>query len=236
MKDFFSHTYGIKFIPFSNLHIFLIILTVLPVLYIYFSQNKLKNHTSKKYMAKIFAFILLLNQFIFTVGYIWSGHFDIARDLPLHYCYVTGYLYIYMLLFNKKNMYNWLYYSVFMCTTASIIWMDIGNSYDRFIFYKFFLGHSGLFIMNIYCFYILNYPVNKTGALIAWVYSNILFIVMYIYNNIFNTNYIMSKTLPAFIYDTYPWVKIIDQPIVWLELAGLLILLISYIPVYYKNR
>lgn len=236
IRDFFSHSYGIKFIPFGTLHIFLIILTIIPVLYIYFFQNKLKKSPSKFNMPKIFALLLLFNQLIFYIGYLLSGHFDLARDLPLHYCYITGYLYIYMLWFNKKNMYNWLYYSVFMCTLASIIWMDIGNSYDRFIFYKFFIAHSGLFIINIYCFYILEYPVSKKGALYAWFYSNGVFILMAIYNFIFNTNYIMSKKLPTLIYDIYPWIKKIDQPIIWLEVVGIIILLIAYIPVYYKKR
>ena len=228
MEMFFSKIYGEYFVPFGLLHIFLLIITFIPIILIYIYQDSLTNKPINKHLPKIFATILLVNQIIFYVGYLLAGNFELSKDLPLHYCYITGYLYIYMLYFNKTKMFSWLYYSVFMCTLASIIWMDIGNSYDRYIFYKFFIAHSGLFVINWYCFFVLKFPVNNKGPIYAWLYSHLVFIIMHLYNLRFDTNYVLSKQLPDFVYQTYPFVKNFDYPIFWLEIVGLIIIYIAY--------
>lgn len=236
MYDFFTNKPGLTFEIFSALHLFIIFGTIFSCLLIIRYQQLIKKSKITKIMPKVLATILFANMTIFYIAYLITGSYDINVNLPLHYCYITGYLFMYMLWFNKKNMYNFLYYSVFMCTVAVLIWADPGLSYDRIVFYQFFISHAGLLIINFYVFFIMDYPVNKMGIIQAFIYSNTLFLIMSVYNSFFNTNYILSEKYPDFLIKLYPFLDYIKYPIIVLETFGVISLVLAYLLVKYKHK
>lgn len=236
MYDFFTNRPGLKFETFSVLHIFIIIGTLLSCMLVIIYKEKLKKSPIAQLMPKILATILFLNMSIFYVSYLITGSYDIKVNLPLHYCYVTGYIFMYMLWFDKKKLYNFLYYSVFMCTVAVLIWADPVLSYDRIVFYQFFISHAGLLIINFYVFYVMDYPVNKKGITQAIIYSNTLFSIMAVYNKRFDTNYILSEKFPDFLIELYPFLNYVKYPIIILEVFGIISILLAYLFVYHKNK
>ena len=169
------------------------------------------------------------------IGYLVTGYYDISKDLPLHYCYFTGFLYAYMLWFKKTKMFNCLYYAVFMCTLAAMIWPGPITGYDRIKFYQFWISHAGLFVINIYAFYIFGYQVNKKGIANALVYSVSLFTVAHLYNSMFGTNYIFSKEIPVWVTNLYPMLDSVGSPVIIYGIGWIIAVSFAYSLVYLKN-
>jgi len=234
--EFFSSDPGRQFLTFSVLHFFIIAFTTMACAIIIFFRKALQELPINNILPKVFAAILFINMAVFYIGYLLTGSYDITLHLPLQFCYVTGYLFIYMLWFNKPKMYNFLFYSIFMCTLVTLIWAPPLNSFDRIQFYQFWISHSGLLIMNFYAFYVLNLPVNKKGVLWALIYSVGLFIFASIFNRIFGTNYIFSEEIPEYLLELYPFLDHISYPIILLALGWIGSVAIAYLLVRLKAK
>lgn len=160
MKHYFGLESDFSLTLFGPIHIALILLTLLLILLIYKYRNKLKKFKKIRYIIPI---ILLSNMVIYIVGAIYFKLFDINVHLPIHYCYITGFAFMYMLLKEKKNWFNTLYYAIFFCTITVIIFQDPNITYDRYEFILLIISHHFLLISSFYTLYVLEYPVDKNG-------------------------------------------------------------------------
>lgn len=93
-----------------------------------------------------------------------------------------------------------------------------------------------IMLINMLVYYLDDVEIKIGDLLKAIMYANLLFVIMYLFNNVFGTNYIMSKQLPNHILKLFPFLNRINTPIIILEIAGLVVALIAYIPVYLKHK
>ncbi len=232
MKQYFGLVSDFSLTLFGPIHLSLIMITIIIIILIYKYKDKLKK---KKIIKNIIPIILFSNMLIYITGALVSGIFDINIHLPLHYCYITGFLFMYMILKEKKEWFNTLYYAIFFCTIVVIIFQDPNITYDRYEFLLLIISHHFLLISSFYTFYVLDYPVDKSGYKSFFRYSLIVYILVFIINRILGTDYIFNSSFPLFIYDYLPFVKIFP-PIVWLILLAIPLLLLAYLPIVLKNK
>jgi len=232
MKHYFGLTSDFVLTLFGPLHLTLILVTVVAIFAIYKNKEKLKKYKRVKYIIPM---VLFSNMVIYIVGAIVTGIYDITVHLPIHYCYITGFAFMYMLIKNKQNWFNMLYYAIFFCTITVIIFQDPKITYDRYEFILLVISHHFLLISSFYTLYVLDYPVNKKGYKPFIIYTLIVYFVVFIINRIFGTDYIFNSSLPDFIYEYFPFVKLFP-PIVWLLLLSVPLLLLAYLPIKHKNR
>jgi len=95
MKHYFGLESNFSLTLFGPLHLLLITLTLLTIICIYKYRDKLKN---MKWLKTIIPIILFSNMVIYIVGALLTGIFEIGVHLPIHYCYITGFAFMYMLL------------------------------------------------------------------------------------------------------------------------------------------
>ncbi len=198
---------------FGVIHVLCILLTILSVFLVYKFRNKLKKNN---FIPNIIVGVLLINILVYVIGGILGGEFDKNFHIPLQYCYITGFFFIYSLLFKKEKIFNFLYYAIFFCTTSVIIFMDPGVSYDRYHFVLLIVSHHFLLVSSFYALYVLKYNVNKKGILYFFIYSSIVYTVVYIINYIFDTTYIFKESLPLFMYEYFPFINNIPTIVLFL--------------------
>lgn len=235
MKEFFTLTGGSPFVIFGPLHIFLLSVTVIIAVLIFKYKEKLKEFKYKQNIRYILAAILFTNMTIYYLSLILLRNYNWKIDLPLHFCFITGYLFMYILITGNQKLYSVIYFFTFVGPLPAMIWPDLTQSYDRYIFWQFTISHNIMLLSSIYVLTVLDYKIYKKDILKAYVVGNMLVAVMAIFNGIFNTNYIMMGELPDHIYRIYPFVKYMP-PIFWLELVGLAAMAVAYIPAYIVNR
>jgi len=232
MKHYFGQTSDFTLTWFGPLHVILIIITLVAIMCIYKYREKLRNY---KILKKIIPIILFSNMIIYILGAVLSGIFDINIHLPIHYCYITGFAFMYMLIKEKKNWFNMLYYAIFFCTITVIIFQDPSITYDRYELILLVISHHFLLISSFYTLYVLQYPVNKSGYKPFIIYSVIVYTIVFIINRLLGTDYIFNEALPQFIYDYLPFVKLCP-PIVWILLLSIPLLSAAYLPIKYINK
>lgn len=235
MSEFFTEVNGIPFQIFGPLHMLLSFLTISISVLLFIHRDKLRRFKYKENVRYILAAVLFINMAVYYVSKIILGIYDWKIDLPLHFCFITGYIFMYILITGNKNLYRVIYFFTFAGPIPAMIWPDLAFSYDRYIFWQFVISHHFMLLSSVYVLIVLEYKVFKKDILKAFVVGNIIVGFMAVFNNIFNTNYIMIKELPAQIYKMYPFVKYLS-PIFWLELVAIFAIVIAYIPAYLMNR
>ena len=83
--------------------------------------------------------------------------------------------------------------------------------------------------------FVLDYKVDKKGYKPFIIYSVIVYITVFILNRILGTDYIFNSTLPPWIYEILPFVKLLP-PLVWLILLSIPLLALAYLPVKFNKK
>lgn len=235
MRDFFTEINGTSFILFGPIHMLVTIITIVTGILIFAYREKLKTFKYKENIRYILASIMFANMTIYYLSLIVLGNYDWRINLPLHFCFITGYTFMYALVTGNKKLYKVVYFFTFVGPIPAMIWPDLTQSYDRFIFWQFIISHHFMLLSSIYVLTVLEYKICKNDIIKAYIIGNLIVGFMSIFNWIFKTNYIMMGELPAHIYRIYPFVKFMP-PIFWLETVALFAIAIAYIPAHLVNR
>ena len=235
MKDFFTDVGGTQFTIFGPLHMIISVITITIALLIFIYRDKLKSFKWKENVRYVLAAVLFINMSVYYLSLIILKTFDWRIDLPLHFCFITGYAFMYVLITGNKKLYTVIYFFTFIGPITAMIWPDVKFGYDRIIFWQFVISHHFMLLSSIYVLVVLEYKIQRKNILKAYIIGNIIVVIMAIFNGVFKTNYIMMGELPAQIYRLYPFVKYMP-PIFWLETVAIGIIAIAYIPAYLINK
>lgn len=220
---------------FGPVHISLLLSTLAGGILLYIFSDKLKKWKHKENVRYIMAAVFFVNMAVYYLNYIIQGVYNWKVHLPLHLCFITGYIFMYILITNNKKLYKIVYFFTFIGPLPAMIWPDMKFGADNFVFYQFIISHHLLLLTSLYCLFVLDYDVKKSDIPKAFLCGNILVLIMFCFNSIFDTNYIMMYKLPDHIIEMYPFVTKIGSPILWLELVGILAMTASYIPAAIKH-
>lgn len=238
MKAFFlNENLGIPFHLFGSIHFGCLAVLILSMVMIHHFHRQIKNISDdvKKKIRIIMFLILIGNMLLYYGSYLYYGVYDIRVHLPLHFCFIAGNLFMIYLLTRNKTLYHVTFFLTFIGPLPAVIYPDITTGFDSFIFYQYFISHHLLMIFSYFILYMDDHKMDIKDVFRTFVFANMIFISMMIFNTIFGTNYIMSKRLPAHIYGLFPILQKIN-PIPILELVGITVVMILYVFVYIKNK
>ena len=235
MRNFFANQGSTTFEMFGTVHILLILITFVIAILLYFFRDKLKKFKYKENVRYIMGTILLLNFVIYYLGMILTGTCDFKNNLPLHLCFITNFFMIYILFSGNKKIYKIVYFFTFIGPLPAIIWTDLKNTFDVYVFYQFIISHHVMILTSLYLLFVLDYKVEKKYMIPAIVIGYLYVGLMAIINNIFGTNYVMLTSLPDNVLKLYPILQKIPA-ILSLSVAAITAFLISYIPAYIVNK
>lgn len=238
MRSFFELEPGLfHFKLFGFWHILTIIVTIVSIILIYRNREKIRKWKyHDKPMRYLIASIMFLNMTVYYLSKIILGIYDIRVHLPLHFCFISGYLFMFLLVTNSKKMFKYVYFFSYAGPLPAIILPDLICGPDRFVFWQFFISHHFFIISSMYILFVLDYKITRKDSVKSILYANIVFGLVFIFNQLFHTNYIMTSSLPAHVLKLMPFLKYFDFPIIWLELAGIMAFMVAYIPLYFWNK
>jgi uncharacterized membrane protein YwaF len=136
---------------------------------------------------------------------------------------------MYAHLTNNKKLYGITLFLSFMGPLPAVLWPDLISGFDSFVFYQYFISHHFFILTSLFMYYANGYKIKKEDGIKAFILANGIFVVMSIFNYTFNTNYIMSNSLPPQVVRLYPFVKSINYPVFWLEITGVGVVLLVYL-------
>lgn len=223
---FFTSTTGVPFILFGPLYSALLLGVVVITLLMYHYRDKLRKFKYKSQLRYLFAGLLFANMTTYYVSLMILGEYDIKKHLPLEFCFVTGYIFMYILITNNKNnLFSTIFYCTIIGPLPAMLFPNLSGSFDRFIFYQFIISHHVMMLFSFYSIIVLGYRVEAKSAFKAFLGGNILFISVSILNTLWGSNYIMQQKLPDHIIKLFPFVTYFNYPFVWLEVCGLAMLI-----------
>ena len=238
IREFFvNETPKFLFNQFGLIHNIFITIAVIGLIIIYINRNKIAKipkEKSKKYL-KIIAFILLINMIIFTIGFLCYGIFDYKKHLPLHLCFIANYMFIYGIIFEKEWI---LKHTIFLCFIGpipAILWPDFISTIDNFEWWQYVISHHIFILTSFFSYYALEYKIEKKDFIKTFILTNLLMLIMYPFNIVFDTNYIFSTQIPDNVIILYPWLKYFP-PMLTIEVVGLAISGALYYFIFQKRN
>lgn len=238
MREFFvDEKIDIPFHMFGITHLSLITITILGFFIIYKNRNRIFMLSNrKKKQLKLFVVLLMfLNMVIYYNGYAYYGVYNWKVHLPLHLCFISGFIYMYTLITSNGKLYKFAYFLGYIGPVPAILLTDL-KSIDAYVFIQFIISHHFFFLSNMFIYYSYNIKIQRKDMWNAFIVLNIIFVVMMLFNVIFDTNYLMVNGLPIAVIHKFPFLKNIQNPVWLLELVGTIMLLLSYLPVYFRNQ
>ncbi len=218
-------------------HVTILILTAAAVIFIFKFREKLSqiSESVKRRICRITAVILFVNMMIFYGVFIVQGVYDWHIHLPFHLCFLTNFAFIYTLITQNKKLFKIVYFFTWIGPLPAMIFPNTEMRFDRFQTWHFVISHHFMFVFGIFCLCVMGWNVAVSDAVKAFFTGNIIFAVIFVFNTICGTNYIMTGNLPQHIIELIPFLRYLDIPILWLEVCGALGMGAACIPLYIKN-
>lgn len=230
LRDFFSREaeYDSGLELFGGLH--LAISAVFLILYaaVIFFRFRLRKLGHFAAVRRVMAAILFANMLIHYSGRIAIGEWRLSEDLPLHICFVTNFLMMYILVTdNKRSLFSVVYYFTLIGPLPAAIFPDLSRTWSGYLFHQFIISHHVMLLFSLYCAFVLEYETSPKHAVYAFFIGNAYVALISIFNRVFGTNYIMLGELPAQLYRVFPFLRALPA-FVWLELVGIFSIITAY--------
>ena len=226
LKEFFvDEVITIPFKLFGKTHLFLMFLVLVGLILVFLNRKRIYGVSKnlKRKIVVVFAIILLLNMIILYVSSFYYHTFDYKTMLPLHLCYLSNYLYIFVVLLNREKWYPYLYFLAFLGPIPAINFFDVPSVWESFNFYLYIISHHLLVLMGLFTFYLYPKKINLKHLVKLFVVLNILYFLMNIFNIYFHTNYFFTGSIPPFILELLPFLKYFPVVII-LEIMEIIII------------
>ncbi len=219
---FFSEKGGEQMTLFGPLHWILTLVVIAGVVLLYHYREPLRNMSlkTKKIISWTCSIILFVNMTVYYVGLMLVGEYSVKRHLPIEFCFITGYLLMYILISNNRRLYRIVFYYTIIGPMPAMIWPNVSGVGTRYIFYQFIISHHFMILVSFYLLIVRRYHVYARDTVPALACGLIVFTAVYILNINWGTNYIMSAGLPKHMLELYPILAYFDSPFFWLVLCG----------------
>lgn len=234
MNAFLSNTYkGNKFDAFSMEHLIFIGIFLLGCLLLFGFRNQLKHHEKK---VRYILFSLLL---FFEVGYnswlIFSGKWNLASSLPLQLCTISVYLCLFLLLTNRFQIFEIVYFTGLGGALQAILTPELFFNFPHFRFFQFFMSHSLIIWICLFFVFTKQYYPSFKSIGKTFIFLNVLSVFVFVINKSTGGNYMFLAHKPsnASLIDVlgpYPWY------ILSLELVAFVLFFILFLPFLFIKK
>ncbi|MEI6352353.1 MAG: TIGR02206 family membrane protein [Candidatus Nomurabacteria bacterium] len=172
-------------------------------------SKKIKKDNLVKYF-KYFGYLILI-QILFTQIYLFYVHqtWSFENSLPLSLCRASI-IFAALALINKKIFFvEWSVYLGISGGIQSILTPDLSFGNTSYIIFDYYFVHGLLLFVPIFLIYIYKFKLEKFSSLKAILYGNIMMLIVFPLNYIFNSNYMYLKIKPTvsnpLLFGGWPW-------------------------------
>lgn len=192
MRDFFlSNNTNYPFELFGFQHCVLLLITMFAFLLMFVLKKRIMDINNKKFriIRIVMGIIIFFNMFIYRVSYMYYDVYDIKIHLSLYYCHIVNYLFVISLIINYKLYYKMIYILTFIGSVWAILFPQINEGIDCFIFYTTFICHNllSIFVTFIMCNFKIKMHFLKDIK--YFIYAILIVLFTYLINIDLGTNY-----------------------------------------------
>lgn len=208
-----------EFQTFGLPHIIAMVLTLaLPILLARLAHS----HAVASAIAFLLAGALLLNEVVHWVYKLVEVGFIryLQYHLPLHLCEISILLMAATLLFRNQRIYEIVYFWGLVGSVNAVITPSIEEGFPGYLFFQFFITHSGIVVGILYATWGLGMRPSLSGLFRAFVYINLFAVTVGMLNFLTGSNYMFlsqppPETVSPFFFAPWPWY------ILYIEFIGL---------------
>lgn len=235
MEQYFAYYYtGSPFVMFGPAHIgTLAALILLNIALIW--RFKKAPEKAKRRAAYVIVAVLWLNEIAWHVWNYKSGIWTVQTMLPLHICSLLVWAGGLMLITKNYFIYEFVYFMGIGGASQVLItpYLDI-YGFPHFRFFQSFISHGLIVSMAIYMTLVEGLRPTWKSLLRVVLWMNIYLAIIFVINTLTGSNYLFLAEKPpvATLLDLlpeWPWY------ILWIEVIGVAISLILYLPFAIKD-
>ena len=204
-------------------HIFVLLLSLATWIGVPLFVKKYPN--TNRLICQSMAILLVFTQVLRTGHHIALGIFDYRIYLPIHLCHLANFLAAYMLWVRSFKVFEVIYFWIVIAAIQPVFTPHIDNKIISIQFFIFFVEHIILVLSALYAAIIFNFTPTVRSLMKSTIWLNILILCLYIFNLLFDANYMMLQRKPETI-------SLLDYlgPWPWYILTGeLLAIAVSYL-------
>jgi len=150
------------------------------------------------YALYIMGLVLIFSSIYSPLRSYFLGNWNIAIDLPLHLCGISGIICaILPFLKNKQSLFDFVFYTGIIGGIMSMLTPQI-NSYDGslFTYIEYYVRHSLILIMPIYLHQNYGMELNKNSMIKTFIILNVLLVIIMPFNFFVGGNYMYLAEPP----------------------------------------
>ena len=235
MTQFFAIDWnGAPFMFFGVAHIVaLLVIVILNVLLIWRYKNAPEK--AKRTVAYMMAGVLWANELNWHLWNAFTDQWTIQTMLPLHLCSVLVWTGALMLVTKNYSIYEFCYFLGIGGALQALLTPDLGPyGFPHFRFFQTYISHGLIITATIYMTVVESFRPTWKSLLRVALWINVYMAVVFGINILIGSNYLFVAHKPptASLLDllpSWPWY------IIWMEVFGLIICLILYLPFAIKD-
>lgn len=186
----------------------LFVLIFLNVLMVIFAGNIRKHPGFDRSLRYVLGASMIIQEVFLSIWRIQQGIWHVSDSLPLHMCGIS--LIMGSALFYTKK--QWLFDITYYWSIGAVMALltpDITTTgFPSFRYYQFFLSHGLIVTQSVYFIVVLGFKPSKMSLKRTLVFSNIILVLVFIFNHFTGGNYFFVAHKPeaaTFIDLLGPW-------------------------------
>jgi hypothetical integral membrane protein (TIGR02206 family) len=210
MMSWFGGSYQeYDFNMFSVSHQSVIVIVCAVLIGLYRFRRQLGSYLGRK-TEIITAFFLLLIEAIYHAWMITTDSWKVSHAIPLELCSISLFLAVFLLLTQKKIMYDILLFTGLLGASQALLTPYLNFGFPHFRFFHFFAVHAFLMIVPLYFTWVKGYKPTIYSVGKTMLFLNLLIPLVLGVNNWTGGNYLYLSHKPASaslldVLGPYPW-------------------------------
>ena len=221
-----------RFQPGSVSHLVVLCLLVLLILSLCLHGRNQEVSGSKRRLHVFLGLWLLFLELSRQAYYLLTNAWSVRYALPLHLCDLALLLMAVMLLFEKRVLFDVVYYLSLGATPWALFTPDTLYDFPHPSFIQFFLTHGSVVVICFYLLLVETWRPSRRGFLRSVLLVNLYALVIFPLNFLLKSNYLFLRQKPVLptlldVLGPWPWYIVSLEAIV-LAVFGLLWLACSF--------
>lgn len=184
------------FIRFSTEHwVSLVFWWVIGISMMYLGRTKWTKDQQKRYIF-YFGLFVATTQLFKVFARLHLGTFDITRDLPLELCNIMALVMPFVMWYKWRFGWSILFFWICAGTAQAMITPTHVAAFPNYEAIRYWAVHVGLPIMAIYGAVVYGWRLNWKDALYSGIGMNLMALMIYFVNLIFDANYMYLNAKP----------------------------------------
>lgn len=161
--------------------------------------------------------------------------FSIQEELPLHLCRTLALMFPFIIYYKSKKWFGITYFFTIVGTLQALFTPDLPLSYPHHSYWTYWLLHTTLIFLPIYCIVIFRFRITKEDFINAIIAGNVYLVGTGIVNLMIGSNYFFTNHKPPSptlldLLGPWPWYILV------VEIVSIFLFLLAWLPFWITRK